>query len=1333
MGINRISVLTKDGTGTLSISGLSGTTSIFVNGGTLRNIAFRGTVALADVAGVTLDLNGRNAQISSLAGGGASGGNVTMGTATLTVVGTSSDVQPFAGVISGAGALTIRGTGRLILTGANTYTGATTISAGILQLGNGGTAGSIATSSALSIASGGTLVFNRSNAVAQGTDFASVISSAGALTQNGPGTLTLSGANTYTGRTTVNGGTLVLAFGTVSSNIIDSSSPLTLGGGTLQLTDTGTQTFGDLTTTASTGSRIVLGNDQTLTLGTLTAAGSASALNFNTAAGGANGATLGTGLILLTGQTADNVIHAGFTVTDSGGFGLATVNGFDQVVRKIDTLLLPASGAVSTTDYQIDNNTGGTAAAGSSSLDITASQAVRSLTVDTSAGNGAVTLALGAVLSADIWNFGGTGSNTWQISGSAGGAGLQAVASGNAIEINNYASGTVTLSAPILDNTGTSVNFKGTGTTVLAGVNTYTGSTSIRGGTLEVVAGGSITHTTADMVVGKSSGDNGTLKLMGGAISNNFATLGLDAGSFGTATVSSGTWTISSNLTVGNNGTGVLNLSGTGAISSSALGSILGQNAGSLGTANVSGGTWTTSNLRVGGSGTGVLNLSGTGAISNGIHAVLGFSAGSIGTANVSGGTWTSSNHSLTVGSSGTGVLNLSGSGAVSNTSGTLGNSAGSSGTANVSGGTWTSSGDLTVGSSGTGVLNLTGGTVHSGGVAGTGTVALGNAGDGSGTLNLGTGGAVGTLNAATVTGGAGTAVVNFNHTGSYSFDRALTGALSVNKLGSGTTTLSGTGNTYSGTTVVDSGAIVVNGSITGTAGVTVAASATLAGTGAITTALNQSVLINGSLSVGDPGVAAVPSTLAVTTSGTGGIVMSAGSFIRLDLFTGAGTAALGTSDTLSLAGVLNATAGGTLVIGNPNAMTGFVTGDRWQVVNLNAGTGSVTGTLAVDATALGSGVAGSFDPATGILSIIVSATGPTAAQQTVASSGLPMASAQGQMLLGAGQTVTNDVNNHLFNLIAGDGEEAAQNSLTAALDEGVIVGQGDGPEDPIARKVKRSRQWEVFTTVNYGNVKLSAVGTQAGVQVDSWAPGVGIQRHLSPGIALGFAVSFLTSEQGYTGGLGSLHMEGPALSAYLTFVRKNFWNSLLYSFGSYELDSTRNPGGAFPLAFGTTRTYTNAVQYNAGWNFRFQDNTFVTGPFIGIDYLHGSVNAYSETGGGAAALRYAQQSFESLVTRVGWAASKKLKTSWAAITPQVRLSYERQNLQNNGTSVSLINAPFSATGGNQSPGQDYMVLGTGVNFDFNEQLSLNLNYQVQFFRQDMQAHFGSVRIGYKF
>ena len=348
---------------------------------------------------------------------------------------------------------------------------------------------------------------------------------------------------------------------------------------------------------------------------------------------------------------------------------------------------------------------------------------------------------------------------------------------------------------------------------------------------------------------------------------------------------------------------------------------------------------------------------------------------------------------------------------------------------------------------------------------------------------------------------------------------------------------------------------------------------------------------------------------------------------------------------------------------------------------------------------------------------------------------GLAVANAQAQGLISGIQSMIGNVNGHLFGLMAGEGEEDANDGIGANLDYGVVLGQGDGPEkNPIAQKVQRSRQWQVFTTVNYGNASLRPINNQAGVQVDSWSPSIGIERHLTRSLTHGIAVSFLHSTQGYTGGLGSMRLEGPAFSTYFAYARKNFWGSLLYNFGTYDLDSTRNPGFGFAQAQGSTRAYTNAVQYNTGWNFRFQQNTLVTGPFAGIDYLHGSINAYSENGGGLAALRYGRQSFDSLVARVGWSASKKLTTDWAVITPQVRLSYERQNLQNNnGTSVSLINAPFGATGGGQSPGQSYMVAGAGVNFQFNDQLSLMLNYQGQLLRENMQAHFASVRLGYSF
>ena len=81
----------------------------------------------------------------------------------------------------------------MILTGANSYTGGTTIAAGTLQLGNGGTTGSIIGN----VVDNGALAFDRSNAVT----FPGLISGTGSVSQIGSGSTTLTAANTYSGGT----------------------------------------------------------------------------------------------------------------------------------------------------------------------------------------------------------------------------------------------------------------------------------------------------------------------------------------------------------------------------------------------------------------------------------------------------------------------------------------------------------------------------------------------------------------------------------------------------------------------------------------------------------------------------------------------------------------------------------------------------------------------------------------------------------------------------------------------------------------------------------------------------------------------------------------------------------------------------------------------------------------------------------------------------------------------------------------------------------------------------------------------------------------------------
>lgn len=151
----------------------------------------------------------------------------------------ASSTATISSVLSGAGSLVKTDLGTLYLTGANTYSGGTTISSGSLGIGNGGTSGSVTGN----IVDNATLVFNRSDAY----EYAGVISGTGAVHQGGAGMLTLSGnSSAFAGSTTIDSGILSVG-GTLGGT-------LGVNAGRLQ----GTGTVG--ATTVAFGGTIAPGN-----------------------------------------------------------------------------------------------------------------------------------------------------------------------------------------------------------------------------------------------------------------------------------------------------------------------------------------------------------------------------------------------------------------------------------------------------------------------------------------------------------------------------------------------------------------------------------------------------------------------------------------------------------------------------------------------------------------------------------------------------------------------------------------------------------------------------------------------------------------------------------------------------------------------------------------------------------------------------------------------------------------------------------------------------------------------------------------------------------------
>jgi fibronectin-binding autotransporter adhesin len=248
--------LTKSGSSTLTLAGgintYSGPTTIsggtlsvgaLANGGVASDVGLSGSAAANLVLdGGTLTYTGGAVSSDRLftlsTGGGAinssgfgalelnNSGAIALGgvgARALTLAGSNTEDNRLAAIIGdsgGATALAKSGSGKWVVTGNNTYSGATTIAGGTLQVGAGGATGSLGSGN---VAANGSLIFNRT-----GTLTNSTISGSGSVTVNS-GTVVLPGNNTYTGGTTISSGTLQVGTGGATGSLNSGSAIVTDG------------------------------------------------------------------------------------------------------------------------------------------------------------------------------------------------------------------------------------------------------------------------------------------------------------------------------------------------------------------------------------------------------------------------------------------------------------------------------------------------------------------------------------------------------------------------------------------------------------------------------------------------------------------------------------------------------------------------------------------------------------------------------------------------------------------------------------------------------------------------------------------------------------------------------------------------------------------------------------------------------------------------------------------------------------------------------------------------------------------------------------------------
>ena len=235
------------------------------------------------------------------------------------------------------------GQGTLILNKAETYTGTTIIDSGTLQVGTGGDAATIASSS--NVVDNGVLAFGRSDGAA---GYPNPISGSGSVAQIGGGTLTLGGSNSYGGGTNIVSGVLAWVPTTHCRRLRPSRSGAAGSSGTLDLAGFSPQVAGLSVAAGAVASAEVIGNSGTNDA-TLTVSGVATF-------GGTIQGSLGGG----TNQV--NLTVAGGTLTLSGSNTYGGVTAINQGVLALGTnnalptgtaLVLGAAGSGGTLDLVV--------------------------------------------------------------------------------------------------------------------------------------------------------------------------------------------------------------------------------------------------------------------------------------------------------------------------------------------------------------------------------------------------------------------------------------------------------------------------------------------------------------------------------------------------------------------------------------------------------------------------------------------------------------------------------------------------------------------------------------------------------------------------------------------------------------------------------------------------------------------------------------------------------------------------------------------------------------------------------------------------------------------
>jgi uncharacterized protein YhjY with autotransporter beta-barrel domain len=367
---------------------------------------------------------------------------------------------------------------------------------------------------------------------------------------------------------------------------------------------------------------------------------------------------------------------------------------------------------------------------------------------------------------------------------------------------------------------------------------------------------------------------------------------------------------------------------------------------------------------------------------------------------------------------------------------------------------------------------------------------------------------------------------------------------------------------------------------------------------------------------------------------------------------------------------------------------------------------------------------------------------------------------ALGKGALGMAWATSRDVGSQLYRNRAGirPGSRLVEESVPVTTDsKGGMSAKGGAKVAAISTPVPN--RWEVFGSIyyhtddsdgdrfvnrkkkydkKYDKYDIRQAGSGAGVgggivgvpgfastedsKLDVFGGSVGGEYHINRNWSVGVGVSAAQGDLDM-GSAGNADIDSVSISPYVSYYRADtvgsadLWADLMYSYGMHSYQTRRFTGAG--IASGEPDADTHTIEFNVGLNFG--ENDIVHGPYAGLRYITGQVDAYTEVGPGATF--FGEQDVESLVSILGYQVSWKMRGGSGYWVPQLRVAWEHEFEDGNTTAFGI---PYAASD------DDIGVVGAGIGYWWDSGWHLGVEYEGRF-GSDTEAHYGGVTAGKEF